>query len=173
MLAFPITLKPNGFPSYRGKFAPGTLDDAVWTCLKGLQPDVRTNPDLPAFLEILSILDNYDKHRLVSLAVASAEEYGIAYSGVIQGAGKMEEKVYYGNLYDGTEIHSITFERPTRNVKYDIVDLDMAFTIWHGAKQPDDPRLWMHRSNLLALLNALISEVKKVIAIVLASVPTP
>ena len=103
------------------------------------------------------------------LAVASAEEYDIAYSGSIPGAFKILEEVYYGNLHDGTEIHSITFERPTRNVKYERVNLEMAFSIWHGPKQPNDPRLWLHRSNVLTLLKDITSEVKDVIAIVLAS----
>ena len=171
-LAFPIALKPNAFSSYRGKLSMGTLDNAVWTCLEGLQPDIRNNPDLPAFLEIISVLDNRDKHRLVQLTIASPEEYdiGFDFTGVMPGSKYIDE-VYYGDLHNGTEVHSITFECPTRNVKYDRVNLHMAFSVWHGAKIPDDPHPWKHRSNVLALLEKLLGEVRAIIPIVLASIP--
>lgn len=175
ILAFPIALKPNAFPSFKGKFSPGTLDDRIWQCLKGLQPDVRTNPDLPAFLEILARLDNHDKHRLLRLPIASAEEYDIGFDMErvpIEDRGPYREEINYGELQHGTEIYSVTFEHPTRNAKYDRINLHMAFTIWHGAKNPDDPRPWMCRSNVMGLLMDLIDEVKVVLQKVVSEVTT-
>lgn len=172
ILAFPIALKPNAFSSFKGKFSAGTLSNALWECLRGLQPDIRTNPDVPAFLEILATLDNHNKHRLLRLAVASPEQYdiGFDFSAVPIGErSSFRDEAYYGEIKAGTEIHSITFERPARNAKYDRVNLDMNFSIWHGAKDPNDPRLWKHRSNMLGVLREIIDEVKAIIPIVLAN----
>ncbi len=155
-LAFPICDSPESFREAKGCIH--TLSDPVQTAVERLQPYHRSHPYLPPLLRLGRTLDNANKHRLVQLAVAQqagGEFRHISYR--IEPGETIGAHVHTAEVADGTEIASITVNRPTPEMDYDFT-ADIIVTLHHapGPRGHD-------RSNVILLLRELLTEVTHVV----------
>jgi hypothetical protein len=93
---------------------------------------------MPPLLAVLADFDNTDKHRLLKVAYAAAQQIDIGFVGPNFSGRRMVAQAVYGEIEDGTEIQSFTFDRPTPDMKYDRVNIDMVYAVWHGKQKPTD-----------------------------------
>lgn len=155
-LQFPITDCPSAFADQERRRL-NSLSPHVRAAIQGLQPYHRTHQELPPLLAVLRELDDADKHRLINVAIAQPTrgEFRNIRNLIPEQLCRME--FHIGALIDGTEIAALMLDRPTPNVRYDYYG-DAVIAIRHatGPKGHD-------RTDAVALLKALITEVKAVI----------
>ena len=148
-LAFPICDSPESFRE--AKWRIHTLSDPVQTAVERLQPYHRSHQDFPPLLGLVRTLDNANKHRLVHLAVAQLAGGYLAFP--VEAGQTIDEKIHTGEVVDGTEVVSITVNRPTPEMDYGFTP-DIIVTLRHA------PDAWCH---VIFLLREMLAEVTHVI----------
>ena len=154
-------LTPFGKLGYSQKFRQVQrriceLSDPVQTAVERLQPYHRSHPDLPPLLPLVRNLDNANKHRLVQLAVA---QLAVGYLAVPNDAGEtIDSHIHTGEVVDGTEIVSITVNRPTPEMDYRFTPKIIVTLPLHHTPGPCE-HSWSHASFLLRELLAEVTHV--------------
>ena len=151
-LVFPICDSPKDFQKARSRIC--RLSAPVQTAVEHLQPYYRSHPDLPPLLGLVRNLDNANKHRLVKLAVTQLAAGYLAYTVKAGETGH----IHTGEVVDGTEIVSITVNRPTPEMDYRFTP-DIMVTLGHAAGPSG-----YSSSDAISLLRELLAEVTHVIA---------
>ena len=119
---------------------------------------------------MLRDLDNMDKHKLLGIAYTTPIQGDIGFSGPAHPLVKHVDIVTnQGEIKDGSELLSHTFDSPAPDMKYDRIDLELSIALWHGKRDIGDPE-WSARSDASALLTLITTEVKYVVDTVVASV---
>ena len=162
-LEFPISDSPDLFTQREWHIK--SLSPGVRAAIKSLQPYNRLHHELPPILGILRDLDDADKHRLINIAIAQPirGEFRHIQNLIPEQFCRLE--FHIGALVDGTEVAALVLDRPTPNVHYEYYG-DACIAIRHttGPQGHD-------RTDAVALLKALITEVRAVIESLAASVP--
>lgn len=147
-----------------------TLSDRVRTAIETVQPYNRPHETLPSLLTIVRDFSNTDKHRLLHLAYSAVSTGNIGFCGPSADIGpRCQFVANHGELKDGAEIAAFVFERPTPDMQYDRTIFDMIIALSHGKRNLSDPA-FCERSEFIALLGALIEEVKTVIGVILKNI---
>lgn len=96
-----------------------TLRAPVQAEIEQLQPYNRPHDYLPPVLAILRNFNDSDKHRLINVAIATPVKGG--FTNVRNGPpiGKIFTKVYLGEVKDGVELASMTFDYPAPKLEYE------------------------------------------------------
>ena len=119
-LAFPICDSPDEFDRALKRFRLGELreDGQILAVVKSLQPDERLDPPHVPALRLLRDLNDGDKHRIVHVGSVAPRELPLKFHGVPKETARTTvEVIASGPLEDGTEILSVTFDRPAPNVQ--------------------------------------------------------
>lgn len=128
-LNFPIADEPDNFigPAQGIRF----LSDPVKTEIERLQPYNRPHKELPPLLSVLRDFNNSDKHRLLNIAIAIPVkgEFNNIRNLIPDQIVRIE--AHASSVQNGTEIASITLDRPTPNVQYDFC-ADLTITVKHA-----------------------------------------
>jgi hypothetical protein len=169
LLAFPICNDCPAFTKVERRRLAG-ISQNVRTTIETVQPYHRGHPKVPPPLTILRDLDNTDKHKLLRVAYATPIQGDIGFSGPEHPLVKrVEIAANYGEVKDGSELVSHTFDAPAPDMKYDRINIDLSVAIWHGKRSVSDPD-WASRSDASALLTLIFGEVRYVIDTVSAAV---
>src|SRR5579863_3618687 len=151
ILAFPVRDDCPAFTKAERRNLVG-ISQNVRTTIETVQPYHRRHPKLPSPLAILRDLDNANKHKLLRLAYATPVYGDIGFSGPAHPLVRHVDIVAnFGEIKDGSELVSHTFDAPAPDMKYDRINIDLAIALWHGKKSPSDPD-WMARNDASALL---------------------
>lgn len=133
------------------------------TIIEKCQPYNRTYPDLPPLLLILNTLENADKHRLLRVAFSAIVTGNIGFTGpAVEGGSTPVIWVNHGEIKDGAEIVTYTFDRPTPNMKFDRFEFYIGVSLWHGKRDPSGPD-GSDRTDVASLLALLNKEVREVV----------
>jgi hypothetical protein len=167
-LAFPIASTKTEFTKVEGRRLSG-ISSQVKASIESMQPYNRGHSKLPPPLAILRDLNNTDKHKLLRLAYATPLQGDIGFAGPTPSAKKVNVAANYGEIKDGAEIVSHTFDSPAPGMKYDRIDLELSVALWHGKRSPSDPD-WSARNDCSALLTLITKEVEFIIETVVSAV---
>jgi hypothetical protein len=163
-LQFPIWCDP---PSASDRQRISTLSDPVRTAIDLVQP-YRGLPE-PVFpmkpLCILSWLENINKHKLLKMAQSciGAGDVKITWKGT---PDEPKRTIYSGEVKDGTELLSFTFDTPQTDVKCEVASLRGIVAIIYPKSTPKGT----DRDDYAALSDAIIQSITCVINVVTASV---
>lgn len=155
-LQFPIVSDPAKFPKQktrRIKF----LSQAVQNEIEKLQPYNRPHPGLPPLLELLSDLNNQDKHRTLNVVAASPHKASI--DGLILPVGSEVTSITAIRtiITDKAEIMSFTLEPPDLTLQY-TCRVELPIYIVHSPGPSKSPL-----NELATVLTFLTEEVETVV----------
>jgi len=155
VLQFPIVSKQANFSGqvYRIK----SLSPAVQTEIEKLQPYNRPHFQLPPLLELLSELNNQDKHKTVN--VVAAAPYSASVDNLILPRGSEVTSITAVRtiITDKAEIMSFTLGPPDLNLQY-TCRVELPICMVHSLGPSKSPL-----SELAAVLTFLIGEVETVV----------
>ena len=139
------------------------ISDPVRAAVESMQPYNRPHPTLPPLLRILRELNNADKHRLLRLAYGAVSEGDLGFVGAHPADGRSWQAVpNAGEVKDGTEVFAMVCDRPTPDMHWDRMIIEIVVAIWHGKRDPSGPEFSSH-TEVGALFSALSEEVRTVI----------
>lgn len=156
-LMFPIRATGPGFAKVE-KVRLKSLRKEVKTSIEACQPYRRKHPDLPPLLLVLDELEKTDKHRLLKLTFSSTAQTNIGFVGPQMEGLHCDFWVNPGEIKNGSEICSYTFNKSAPEYKFDRFDLLLVMTVVH-AKGPSGK----DRTDVPSLLTLLDKEVRAVI----------
>jgi hypothetical protein len=141
------------------------LHPDVRTAMESVQPYNRRNEYRPPLLALLRDLDDFDKHRLLTLTLTSPTE--ILFKEVVWYTPGNQPSITGrdGAIEDGTEVAVLSFRYPEPNVK---IDFSTTFTV--AISHAPGPKGHTRSDAWYLLKDLLRPEVEEVIRIVTASV---
>jgi hypothetical protein len=161
-LGFPICDSCESFWDAKRRRLFG-LSHLAQTVIEAVQPYNRPDKAVPPPLAMLRDFDNADKHKLIRLAYTTPIEGDIGFVGPEHPAvTRVDIAANFGEIKDGAELVSHTFDSPAPDMKYDRIDLQLSVAIYHGKRSPTDPE-WKARNDFSAVLKVIGNEVKYVI----------
>ena len=174
-LQFPIARDKADFDdAIARRMQLGTISDPVRAEIERYQPYNRPHPDFPPLLSILQELSNWDKHRLLRVAMQ-----GMALGQVGMDFSNADPPVMKGDyeftpssspeIEDGTELGVMTFSHPTSNVRFDITIFHLVIAMRHSKRDATTP-VGGDLSDFSGLLSLLSEETRKIIYDVSAKV---
>lgn len=155
-LQFPIADSPDKFSAQAGRIEP--LNLSMKAEIERLQPYNRRHPSLPPLLGLLRDLDDFDKHRLLSVVLSQVGEGEFNFH-LPPGSGKPVVDFMRERLEEGTEIAWFTIDPPQPNVQFEHKAL-IVITIGHVPGPSGDGR-----TEAPLVINSLTNEVRNVIDI--------
>lgn len=167
-LQFPIARDKADFDNAvicRGQL--GSISDPVRAAIEFYQPYNRPHPDLPPLLSILQELSNWDKHRLLRLAIQSLAQgqVGMDFSNadppIVPGDYEFIP-ASVPEIEDGAEIGALTFKRPTPNMRFDITVFYVVIAVRHSKRDATTP-IGGDLTDFSGLLTLLSEEVRTII----------
>jgi hypothetical protein len=165
-LQFPITNNKAQFEeAVISRRQLGAISDSVRTAIEVYQPYNRPHPQLPPLLGILQEFSNWDKHRLLRLALQSFAqgEVGMDFGQPLAQGDDFEfTPATSPEIEDGTEVGAMTFKRPTPNMRFDKTIFHIAVALRHSKRDPDGP-VGSDLTEFGALLAVLSLEVREII----------
>jgi len=121
LLQFPICDTPDSFSSHSQLRRIGSLSPSMQAGIEGVQPYNRPHHQIPPLLGILRDLNDFDKHRL--LKVALARQYEGAFYNIRcpcrAGTHEFSFDYFGGDIVDGTEVASVTVHPPCLDVIFE------------------------------------------------------
>jgi hypothetical protein len=174
-LQFPITQSKTEFEAalVRRKQL-GAISGPVRAAIEFYQPYNRPHPDLPPLLSILQEFSNWDKHKLLRLGLqcVAQGEVGMDFRGadppILDGDYDFAPSST-PEIEDGAEVFSMTFRRPTPNMRFDRTVFYAVVAMRHSKRDPAGPT-GSDLTDFAALLNFLSTEVREIIYEVSAKV---
>jgi hypothetical protein len=169
-LMFPITDCRAEFNEAIGKRKQlGNISDRVRKAIESMQPYNLPHALLPPVLAILRDLNNTDNHRLLRLVYAAVSTGDVGFVGEWPPEAGIRPATHSEEIQDGTEIFAMISDVPLHNVEYDRTKFSITVSIRHGKRDPSGPE-GSDRSDFIALLSTLSTEVRTVIYEVAKSV---
>lgn len=166
-LAFPITDNPSKWKEAIDRGRLEGISDPVQTEILKVQPYNRPHEILPPLLSIVRELNNFNKHRLLSLVYSATSAGNFGFQGPDE--ANWTQFIRHGEIKDGTEIFAHIADRPAPNMEWDQTILDLVVAIRHGKRAPTDPE-GSDRNSVLGILGFLNDEVRKVSYLVAGAV---
>lgn len=111
--SFPIRDTPRSFNEAIGRF--GELQPLELRIIERFQPYNRPYSGLIPLLKMLREFDDFDKHRLLHVAMAVPSGFGWEFDDFSTTRYDLRQQIYTGEVADGKEIGSITFPNPAPN----------------------------------------------------------
>jgi hypothetical protein len=71
----------------------------------------------------------------------------------------IEPFVHEGEVKDGTEVFAMICDRPTPNMQWDQIILEVVIAIWHGKRDSSGPE-WSTHTEFSALIGEISAEVR-------------
>jgi len=167
-LQFPITNSKTDFDdAVVCRRQLGTISDPVRAAIERYQPYNRPHPDLPPLLNILREFSNWDKHKLLRMALQGIAqgEVGMDFSNANPPVAPGDYVFAPANtpeIEDGTEVFSLTFKRPTPNMRFDKTIFHVVVAMRHGKRDPAGP-IGSDLTDFSGLLTYLSTEVREII----------
>lgn len=161
ILQFPITDKPEDFPKQLWRLK--SLSAHMQAAIERVQPYNRRHPSLPPLLALLRDLDDFDKHRLLNVVIFQVGEGEFSFR-LPPGSGKPVVDFRKERLERGAEMVWFTVSPPQPDLQYDH-KAAIVVTIGHIPGPSGNGR-----TEAPVVIHSLITEVKKVIEILGASV---
>lgn len=153
ILQFPIVSDPTAFAKQGYRIA--SLSPAVRDEIERIQPYNRPHPEFPPLLELLSFLDNQDKHRTLNVVAAAPNEASVEM--VHSEEFRISSVTAFQTIIAGrTEILSFTVDPPNPQLEYKCM-LVLPMCIVHPPGPSKSPF-----SELANVLNSLIVEVENI-----------
>ncbi|HEX3684996.1 MAG TPA: hypothetical protein VHU83_20850 [Bryobacteraceae bacterium] len=153
-LQFPITSSPDKFKEQKNRIK--SLSPAVQSAIEKAQPYNVPHPEFPPALELLGILNNFDKHRTLNVMAAVPHSASVEMIHSRQGAAS-SVTVHRTGVEGKTEILSFTMEPPDPDLSYKCVAM-IAICVAHPPGPSKSPF-----SELAGVLHALIEEVERIV----------
>jgi hypothetical protein len=171
-LQFPITEnKPNFDDAVICRRQLGTISDPIRAAIERYQPYNRPHPDLPPLLSILRDFSNWDKHKLLRIALQGFAqiEVGMDFGQPLAPGDYEFIPTRNPEIEDGAEVGAMTFKRPTPNMRFDKTIVQIAVAIRHNKRDPAGP-VGSDLTPFGPLLSFLSAEVREIIYEVSAKV---
>jgi hypothetical protein len=162
-LAFPIADTRENFDEAVGKRTLGEISEPVRATFEMFQPYNRPHPMLPPLLSMLRKFNNTDKHRLSRLAYGAVSKGEFGLKGEHPNDGRAFTHVLnFGEVKDGTEVFAIVCDRPSPNMNWDRILLEIIIAMWHDKRDPSGPE-YTCRDEVFALFDAISAEVRSIV----------
>ncbi len=166
-LQFPICDDDARFADEVAKNRLGMLSNEIVASIKGLQFYNRRN--VGAYQSILPPLrairdfNNLDKHKLLRVAFAALNTIDV---GLVSPGGVSRDSAptmfhHVGELKDGTEVFTATFQRPAPDVYFDRKAIEFGFVFEHRPNETITRDV--KRSGVTGLLGACIEDVEHIV----------
>ena len=152
-LQFPITISPAKFKEQKSRIK--SLSPAVQSDILKVQPFNVPHPEHPPVLELLGLLNNFDKHRTINVMAAIPHNASIE---MIHSDNVATSVTVYRTVVEGkTEILSFTMEPPDPNLNYTCAAM-IVVCVAHPPGPSKSPF-----SELAGVLHSFIEEVEKIV----------
>src|ERR1035441_2446558 len=116
-LQFPIADTLELFVQQRSRIA--SLGASVNTRIEGAQPYRRPHQQLPPLLSLIRDFDNFDKHRLLNIVVASLTQGGITWKLSGDDQSTVTAGQHVGPVESGTEVAYHVVSPPKQEMDYE------------------------------------------------------
>jgi len=162
-LAFPITNCRREFSEAVKRRQLGNISDPVCAVFESFQPYNRPHPTLPPLLSILRNFNNTDKHRLWRLAYGAVQQGELGFEGTYPPDGRVWTAISsMGEVKDGTEVFAMACDRPTPNMDWNKITVQIIIALWHEKREPSGPE-YTARTEIFSLFDVLSDEVRAII----------
>jgi hypothetical protein len=153
VLQFPIVSSPAAFLKQRYRIS--SLSTSVQSEIEKTQPYNRPHPEFPPVLELLNILSNQDKHRMLNVVAAAPNRASIE---MVHSPDSrlLSVTAIQTIIVDKTEILSFTVDPPNPHLDYKC-EMIIPVCILHPRGPSKSPF-----SELFNVLNSIIIEVETI-----------